>query len=181
MAKKIRWHSERILSLSAMTISFFTLIMFTYQTNLMSQQNYLAILPYVSISTANNPVDNTFSLSIDNFGVGPAIIESIMAKHKGESFDLSDFNDEVLKFLKTRGPELDSLKVISNSTLDKGLAIPVNASYNIMEVKNSQKDYQLLTNSLNKLLEDGFYFEIIYKSIQNERWMITNNTQGPKN
>ncbi len=84
-----------------MTISFFTLIIFIYQTNLMSRQNYLAILPYLSISTSNNPVDNTFSLSIDNFGVGPAIIESITAKHKGESFDLADFNDEVLTFLKT--------------------------------------------------------------------------------
>ena len=49
-----------------------------------------------------------------------------------------------------------------------------------MEVKNSQEDYQLLSNSLNKLLEEGLYFEIIYSSIQNERWMITNNTQGPK-
>lgn len=180
MVKKIKWNSERILSLSAMTMSFFTLIIFIYQTNLMSRQNYLSILPYLSISTSNNADGNTFSFSIENFGVGPAIIESIMVKHKGESFDLADFNYEVLTFLKTRAPELDSLKVISYSTLDKGLAIPVNTSYNIMEVKNSQKDYQLLSNSLNKLLEEGLYFEIIYSSIQNERWMITNNTQGPK-
>lgn len=180
MAKKIKWNSERILSLSAMTMSFFTLIIFIYQTNLMSRQNYLSILPYLSISVSDNAGDNTFGFSIENFGVGPGIIESVMVKHKGESFDLADFNDEVLIFLKNRVPELDSLKVISSSTLDKGKAIPVNSKYNIMEVKNSQEDYELLRNSLYKLLEEGLYFEIIYRSMQNERWMITNNTKGPK-
>jgi len=180
MAKKIKWNSERILSLSAMTMSFFTLIIFIYQTNLMSKQNYLSILPYLSLTTSNSPEDSRFSLSLENHGVGPAIIESIKIKHNEEVYDLADFNNEVYTFLKAKVPELDSMKVISYSTLDKGMAIPVNDSYNILEVNDSKADYLLLRNSLNNLLADGLHFEIVYRSIQNERWMITNNTQGPK-
>ena len=63
-AKKIKWNSERILSLSAMSISFITLIIFIYQTNLMSKQNYLSILPYLQLSTSNDSEGNKYSLSI---------------------------------------------------------------------------------------------------------------------
>ena len=119
-------------------------------------------------------------LSLENHGVGPAIIESITIKHNGEVFDLADFNNEVLTFLKAKVPELDSIKVVSYATLDRGMAIPINVSYNIFEVKDSKEDYLLLRNSLNNLLADGLYFEIIYRSIQNEHWMITNDTKGPK-
>ncbi len=180
MKIKIKWNPEKLLGISAMTISFITLIIFIYQTNLISRQNYLSILPYLSLSTSDSPVDSRFSLSLDNYGVGPAIIESISIKHKGEEFDLANFNNEVLTFLKSKAPELDSLKIFSFSTLEKGLAIPANESYNVFEVKNSKEDYLLLRSNLNNLLADGLYFEIVYKSIQNEYWMISNDTQGPK-
>ena len=180
MAKKFKWNSEKLLSISAMSISFITLIIFILQTNLISRQNYLSILPYLSLSTSNSPVDSRYSLSLENHGVGPAIIESINIKHNGKTYDLADFDNEVLSFLKIKMPELDSIKAISSSTLERGLAIPVNKSYNILEVKNSKDDYLLITKSLNNLLIEGLYFEIVYKSIQDERWLITNDTQGPK-
>ena len=83
--------------------------------------------------------------------MGPAIIESITIKHNGEVFDLADFNNEVLTFLKAKVPELDSIKVVSYATLDRGMAIPINVSCNIFEVKDSKEDYLLLRNSLNNL------------------------------
>ncbi|MBT8223808.1 MAG: hypothetical protein KJN96_11640, partial [Eudoraea sp.] len=61
MAKrKINWNSDRILGLSAMSISFITLVIFIYQTNLMSKQNYLSILPYLQLSTSNDSENNSF-------------------------------------------------------------------------------------------------------------------------
>lgn len=64
---------------------------------------------------------------------------------------MTEFNNDVYSFLKEKPPELDSLKVISYSTLHKGMAIPVNDSYNILEVKDSEADYLLQRNSLNNL------------------------------
>jgi len=163
-----------------MSISFITLVIFVYQTNLMSKQNYLSILPYLSISISNSPVDDTFKLKLENYGVGPAIIESVTCTYKEKKYDLIDYNNEFFTFLKAQAPELDSIKSISYSTLDKGLAIPVNTSYSILEVENSPVDYFLIRDTLSRLLEEGLYYEIVYSSIQNERWMISNNTQGPE-
>ena len=180
MSKRIQWNSERILSISAMLISFITLVIFIYQTNLMSRQNYLSILPYLALSISNSPGTNQFSLAIENHGVGPAIIESVIIRHNGEKHDLADYKNEVLTFLRAVAPQLDSINVVSYSTLDKGMAIPVGMSYNIIKVDQSESDYNLLNNTLNALLAEGLYFEITYRSIQNERWRITNDTEGPE-
>lgn len=177
---KLKWNSDKILSLSAMSISVLTLIIFIYQTNLMSKQNYLSILPYVQISTSDDKAENTFSLDIKNHGVGPAIIESVIIYYKGEKHDLRDYDNYLYNYLKSEMPVLDSVKFFSSSTLDKGIAIPANSSYNVFSVQDSEKDYNLLTTSLGELLRNGLRYEITYRSIQNERWMIYNNSEGPE-
>ncbi|MGB5458511.1 MAG: hypothetical protein WBM91_13115 [Eudoraea sp.] len=177
---KLKWNSDKILSLSAMSVSVLTLIIFIYQTNLMSKQNYLSILPYVQISTSDDKAENTFSLDIKNHGVGPAIIESVIIYYKGEKHDLRDYDNYLYNYLKSEMPVLDSVKFFSSSTLDKGIAIPANSSYNVFSVQDSEKDYNLLTTSLEELLRNGLRYEITYRSIQNERWMIYNNSEGPE-
>lgn len=177
---KIKWNTERLLSFSAMTISFITLVIFIYQTNLMRKQNYLSILPYLMVSTSNNKEKNAFELNIANHGVGPGIIESVTLIYKGKRHDLADYDNELYKFLGSQAPELDSIKNSSSSTLDKGMAIPANYEYNVLRVGNSEKDYQLILGNINRLLDEGLDYEIIYKSIQNERWLIRNNSLEPK-
>ena len=179
MGKKITWNSERLLSLSAMTISFATLIIFIYQTNLIRKQNYLSILPYLSISTSDNSAANSFSISLDNYGVGPAIIESSTISYLGIKEDLREYDNELLKYLKAKAPILDSIASISYSTLDKGVAIPAGEKYNILTIFNSAEDYKLYKRILEDLIEKGLYFEIKYKSIQDEHWVISNTSQGP--
>ncbi len=177
---KLEWNSDKILSLSAMTISLFTLIIFIYQTNLMSKQNFISILPYLQLSTSSNTPENIFSLDIKNHGVGPAILESVVIYYDGKKHDLKDFDNRLYDYLIYQKPILDSVKFFSNATLDKGIAIPANSTYNVFRVQNSEKDYNLITRSLEELLSNGLRYEIIYKSIQNERWMIYNNSEGPQ-
>ena len=178
--KRFKWNSEKVLSLTAMAMSFITLIIFIQQTRIMSRQNYLSILPYLDISTTRDQEKSLFELNLKNHGVGPAIIESVVLAYKGKQFNLADYDHYMFKFLLEQIPELDSLKGISSSSLDIGMAIPANTSYNVLRVKDSPKDYELLDNVIERLLEEGFEYEIIYKSIQNERWKIYNNSEGPK-
>ncbi len=177
---KFKWNSEKILSISALFISFTTLIIFVYQTNLMRKQNYTSIMPYLELSITNDNEGNTFTLSLDNHGIGPAIIESVIMDYKDEEYNLSDFEDHLYSFLSSMEPVLDSINTISFSTLDVGMAIPANSQYPVLSVKNSKEGYQLITSTINRMLEEGWRYEIIYKSIQNERWVIHNDTQGPK-
>lgn len=181
MSKKgINWNSERILSLSAMSISFITLIIFIYQTNLMSKQNDLSILPYLQLSTSDNPADNRFSLSLKNHGVGPAIIESVSLEYNGKRSDLKDYENYLANYLKSIAPALDSINNLDISSLDKGIAIPANTTYLVLDVINSERDYRLITENLQHLEKNGLKYEIVYKSIQNERWKITENSEGPE-
>ena len=176
----IKWNSERILSLSAMSISFITLIIFIYQTNLMSRQNDLSILPYLQVSESVDGETNSFMISLRNHGVGPAILESVIIEYDGERYDVKDYNDNLISLLASLATELDSLKYYSMSTLDVGIAIPANTIYEIVSVSNSAEDYELLTEALYKLENSGLRYEITYKSIQNERWIIHNDSEGPQ-
>lgn len=177
---KMKWNSDKIVSLSAMSISVLTLIIFIYQTNLMSKQNYLSILPYLQISISNDKAKNTFSLDIKNHGVGPAIIESVIIYYKGEKHDLRVYDNDLYNYLKSEMPVLDSVNFFSSSTLDRGIAIPANSNYNVFKVFETEKDYELLTSSIENLLKQGLYYEITYRSIQDERWLIHSNSEGPK-
>ncbi len=178
MAKrKIIWNSERILSLSAMSISFITLIIFIYQTNLMSKQNYLSILPYLQTSTSYDGEHMQFSLSVLNHGVGPAIIESVTSEIEGEEHDIQDFDGHFWDFLVFRDSILGSLKDVSTSTLHPGDAIPANTKYTIFIVRFVEEDRPKLLRLINML--ETLPYEIKYKSIQNERWMISEEGNEP--
>lgn len=177
---RIKWNAERFLSLSAMTISFITLLIFVYQTNLMRKQNYLSILPYLMLSTTDQGSEQTFELHLKNHGVGPAIIESVTIEYKSKTHDLADYEDDLFLLLASIVPELDSIKNRSSSTLNKGMAIPANSDYHVFSVQNSPESYQLITQSLDRLLHEGLTYRITYRSIQNERWMIHNTSEGPE-
>lgn len=146
----------------------------------MSKQNYLSILPYVQISTSNDKANKTFSLDIKNHGVGPAIIESVIIYYQGEKHDLRDYDNYLYNYLKSEMPVLDSVNFFSASSLDRGIAIPANSNYNVFKIFESEKDYELLTSSLENLLKKGLYYEITYRSIQDERWLIHSNSEGPQ-
>jgi hypothetical protein len=177
--RKIIWNSDRLLSITAMVMSFITLIIFVYQTNLMRKQNYLSILPYVQFSVLDDGETSSYGLSLKNHGVGPAIVESVILEYQGNRYNLKDYNNELHTFLAYIRPELDSIANFTYGSLDPGIAIPANSSYIILYLKESAEDYSLLKKGIEALLHNGLRYEIIYRSIQDERWMIHNNTEGP--
>lgn len=175
-----KWNMDRLVGLSAMAISFITLLIFIYQTNLMSRQNYLSIMPYLSLSVTNNAGDDTFEMKLKNLGVGPAVIESVALDYKGERYSLTEYGNEFYEFLRVMKPGLDSLDFFSSATLGRGTAIPANTHYTILAVRNSEEDYYILREALQEMQGEGLDYEIIYKSIQGERWIIKNNTEEPE-
>ncbi len=177
---KIKWNSEKMLSISAMSMSFFTLLIFIYQTNLMRKQNYLSILPYLTVATTTNSAAPVFELNLQNHGVGPAIIESVNVTYKDTTYNLIDFDNKMYKFLVFLAPKLDSIKSYSHSPMSKGMAIPANSIYNILRVSDSSEEFLLMAQTIKFLLEDGMNYKIIYKSIQDEHWLIHHNSQGPQ-
>ena len=177
---KIKWNSEKVLSLSAMSISFITLLIFIYQTNLMSRQNALSIMPYLDIHTTVDNGNSTFVLSLKNQGVGPAIIESVHFEYEEKSHNLQDYQNDMFDFLQSKIPALDSIQEISTASLERGMAIPANTSYTIIAVRNAKRDFEQITQTLEQMLAEGLDYKIVYKSIQSEKWVIHHQSEGPK-
>ena len=171
---------EKLLSISAITLSVMTLLIFIFQTNLLRKQNYISILPYLQISTSNDNHNAIFELNLKNHGVGPAIIESVTMTYDNKNYDLVDYENQVHSFLISLDSNFDSLATLSWSTLDRGIAIPANTSYNVFRIGGNQEDYRKFTTSLEKLIGSGLNAQIVYKSILDERWKINFESDGPE-
>lgn len=176
---KIKWTSGKLLSISAMSMSFITLLIFVYQTNLLRKQNFISILPYLSVTSTNNSARPLFSLDIQNHGVGPAIIESVKISYRDSTYNLIDYENNMYILFTHLEPKLDSIKNLSQALIIKGMAIPANSQYNIISVTNSMEEYYLMSQTLMTMLDEGLNYDIIYSSIQNERWLIRYDSEGP--
>lgn len=90
-AKKKFWNADKIVSLSAMSIALFTLVVLLYQSHILNKQYEVtvkqqkaAVLPYIQFLAESG--DNNFSISIKNKGLGPAFIKGLYIKEKDSTF-----------------------------------------------------------------------------------------------
>ena len=115
-----------------------------------------------------------FEIDLENHGVGPAIIESRYIIYRDELYEM-----EFADFLKQNIPAMDSVHVINVSTLQVGLAISAGAKRNVLTVGGGKKSYQTFLKIMHDLNEEGFMYRIQYKSIYNDSWTISSDTDVP--
>ena len=99
---------------------------------------------------------------------------------RGKLHPLTDYNGDLHRFLVAQAPELDSIQFYSSTIIGKGTAIPANAGFQMISVGGPPEEYQLITRTLQRLLQEGLDYEITYRSIQGERWRIRQDSQGPE-
>jgi len=173
--KKKFWTSDKLFAVLAVLISLTTLVIFVKQTNIIDKQSRLSAMPYLTIETSNNSLDQHFRFDLINYGVGPAIIEEIEISCDGKTYphDLQTFAEEHL-------PEMDSINVVSSSSVQKGLAIPAEGDRTMLVVGGNKEDYEAFLVLLEDLLENrGLDYRIRYRSIYNEVWEIRNSYDYP--
>lgn len=90
--KRKFWNADKVVSLSAMAIALFTLAVLLYQSYILDRQYELtvkqqkaSVLPYLQIYDQSG--ENSFSISVQNKGLGPAFIKGLYVK-KGDSIFL---------------------------------------------------------------------------------------------
>ncbi len=172
--KKKFWTSDKIVSFSAMSISLLTLFIFIKQTNIIEAQSHLSVMPYLMLETSNNSKDGTFKLDLENYGVGPAIIENRVIIYKGKEYDM-----EFEMFLREHIKEMDSVHIVNYSSVQIGLAIPAGSRRNVLTVGGGQKSYDTFVELISRLQNEGLDYKINYKSIYNDRWKINASQATP--
>ena len=172
--KKKFWTSDKIVSFSAILISLFTLFIFVKQTNIIEEQSHLSVMPYLLMETSHNSEANEFKIFIVNHGVGPAIIDKRTILYNGSQYDM-----EFDEFLRTHIPEMDSVRVTNNATLQPGFALPAGGSRNLLTVGGNKKSYEKFLGIMQQIQAGEFDYNITYSSIYGHRWEISSRTDRP--
>jgi len=168
--KKNFWNSDRVISFSAILISVMTLVVLVYQTNIMREQQRLSVLPYLSMNNSGTGTSN-YSFMLYNNGIGPAFVEAVKVIHKGKEYEM-----DIPSFLNKYIPKLDSINNLYHSNVYAGMLIPAGMELPVLQIDNSKEDADKLFALFKELSKEGFDFELTYKSIYNERWVLRGNT-----
>lgn len=179
--KKKFWNSDKILSLSALCISLFTLMVFVYQTNLIRKQQFMSVYPHLALTNTNSG-SLEYQYVLKNDGIGPAFIKSITIE------DLSGANyNSINEYLVTKLSANDSIWIY-NSDIFEGQLIPANESMALFGLfdeeqtsarglpKNSIYGAKKLRQILNN---EEVTITIVYESIYGEKWSINNKSETP--
>ena len=165
-------NTDRLLGLSAILVSLCTLFVFLYQTNLIRKQQYMSVYPYLEIGHNGIQTDK-YNFTIENKGIGPAIIEDFSVGKIGEDLKPQDF----VQFLLSELNENEFLE-IEFSNLYGGRLI---SEKEVIEVFKSKDSSMTTSKRLHEILGEGnMRFEIIYSSIYGESWKITDETANPE-
>ena len=178
--KKIKINTDRVLGLSAMLVSFLSLIFFIYQTNIMRDQSRLSVKPRLVFNT--NVITNdsvvTFNFSLQNKGLGPAIIKEARIVHESNVFPL-DFDF----FVEYNFPKLENFgSLLTTTRLNDESIISVDEIQDLLVFSANVKDIEKINEYLK--LNQGDYLlpwdvKITYESLYEEEWKL--NYQKIKN
>lgn len=171
--KKMKINTDRVLGLSAMLVSFLSLIFFIYQTNIMRDQSRLSVKPRLVFSTNVQSNDSivAFNFVVQNKGLGPAIIKEAKIIHDDKVFPL-DFDF----FIDYNFPDLEKFGyLLTTTSLSTDNIISVNEIQNLIVFQVPMSNIQKVNTYLK--LNQGDYLlpwdvQITYESLYEEEWSL---------
>jgi hypothetical protein len=170
-----KWSADRVLGISAISISFMTFLVLIYQTQIIREQQLLSALPYLHTGNIGFSAPS-YAFYLKNEGVGPAFIEDIVIKYKGEAWEGKD----LAEFLMAANPIVNQLPNIYYSNIKPGMLIPAGGSLSVIEVREDHQTSVKFAEILSNYEKEGYGFELIYSSVYGEKWRITDQSIAPE-
>jgi len=168
------WSVDRIVTICAISISLFTLVVFMHQTRIIERQSRLSALPYLAVEVGNNVKEKFISITLSNYGVGPAIVDNILIFYNGDWYNLG-----FAEFVQEEMFSKDSLTIFSSESFENGMAIPSGAERVVLRLGGTNKEYISAQLFLEKLVKEDFDYQIIYSSIYEDKWKIHSSHRNP--
>ncbi len=164
------WNPNKIISISAISISVWTLLVLLYQTRVINQQfelaretQYASALPYLELT--HSFTFESYEISLVNTGVGPAFIKKVKIMENGDSIasDIAIFLQEIPV---TNNPGM----MVQYSNLMVGKVIPAGQELIIFKISNAES----ASREIREYLEQSDIRPYIeYASIYDHRWAVT--------
>lgn len=173
-AKRKFWNADKIVSLSAMAIALFTLLVLLYQSNILERQYELtvkqqkaSVLPYILFSDNFN--NNFYSINIENKGLGPAFIKGLYVKERDSIFSISNLYEYYI--------ENNSDTVFSYSTagLANGVVLSPGDKLELFSTSGGSSGLEKIiyffnSKFYNNRSKSRFFIE--YESVFEDAWII---------
>lgn len=162
----MRIKSEMVVAFSAIFVSIATLFVYMYQARIMQDQLHTSVWPYVE--WLYNNVDNEFVISVENKGIGPAIIKDVTLK-----LDSTEVGSNSALFRKLLGHADFSFV---NSTVEGRVILP-GEKVEMVHVFDSAAARAIDSLLLWNDSKHTFKLEICYCSVYEDCWK-TNGTKA---
>lgn len=146
----------------ALAVSVFALALGAYQTRLMQSQARAGVWPYLSIgySYTNNADRNAFVWTVNNNGVGPARVESVVLRLDGKAMK---HWAEVFAALGVTGAPSSAISSIGGEVIPPN----TNRETTIAPITLNERG----AAALFKAAEHRFAMDICYCSVYDECWI----------
>ena len=173
MKKAKFWNSDKIVSTSAIIIGVGSLIVVTYQTNLIRNQTALiqreqrtSVMPYLAIGGRTNSGETEVILA--NLGLGPALVKDVRVRTKSSVYEM----DLVTYFSENYEYEGH----LTAGPVEIGDLIPAGNSKTIIGANSKDSVFMGFITVLDK---EEVELEITYESLYGERWLISSAKNEP--
>ncbi|MFT5971138.1 MAG: hypothetical protein ACI8ZO_001657 [Flavobacteriales bacterium] len=169
------WSADRILVFTAIIISILSLIisvLFNRKTlNMTIDHNKKSVIPAITFHRREDADDKSFSLSISNSGLGPAIITNISFAYKSETY--SDIFTLLEKNTSISKEDFEKTGMLV-SILDHREALATGKDEDIYSVKFTNDINYQTGKEIFKKTECVIQFEDLYNSTFKKRCIINN-------
>ena len=161
--KSSRWYTkpDMIVALSAILISLCTVAVSGYEAWLQRHHDRAEVWPHVELSLVNTPEQST--LSIENTGIGPAVIESFTVTVDGKS--VRNWSEALTTVLGRAPTAFENSTVVSH-------ALRAGDHVTLIGLKRSD----LPPGSMAKFTRVGV--EVCYASVFGDNWTLRDRHLG---
>ena len=154
--------TDKIISYSALMVSLGTLVVLIYQSDLMRRHEEKSVFPKVELW--NSPGKETYSMSVINKGVGPAIIENVTIIHRENQYET-----EPLLFVNQYLDTLTNEELVMDAeSLYPGVILAPNQRSNLFTIKRNIASDSLISYFYLRKIQ----IRISYSSIYGDQWTI---------
>lgn len=147
-----------LIAIFAVLVSFSTLFVYIYQSNLMKQQQKMSVWPYISFETSWGY--DYLTLGLTNKGIGPALITSVSIRDGETELD-------GIQALMDLVP--DTLKAPFNfSSIYPGQVLMAGENLQTFHI-TEPRTVQFI---LDLIRENRISMEICYESVYGDSWLV---------
>lgn len=172
--KKKFWNVDKIVSLSAMSIALFTLVVLLYQSHILNKQYELtvkqqkaSVLPRLMLASSFS--DNSYEIFLQNKGLGPAFIKGLYVKEKDSVHMLVS----VKNYYDLNNPD-NSTNYYFESGIIPGLVVSPGETLELLSVQDSSQKVRPVSKFFQKYFSGyrSSVFFVEYESVFGETWVV---------